>query len=241
MTYKAEWSADTEYAVNDVVRYAYDATRMASWTALQANKNMTPITGAHWGVLAIDGASVTGPQGSTGNTGPQGSTGLAGVLYKGQYDSAQAYACQSAVAYNGAVYVSTDIVCAGTVPPASPWQAYPGYSVTTPFNAEAVAVTITTAADYVSDKVTGVTSLSTTVQEYTAGNVGSGLTFLNGSYTLTCKGTLTITVPEGWNNTELTVAVTGGAASTRVGTNAWQITCAESLTTTIIFYGISTY
>lgn len=241
MVYKSDWSSETEYAVDDIVRYAYDGTRSASWIALQANKNMSPISGAYWGVLAIDGSSITGPQGPIGMVGPQGSTGLSGVIYQGQYDSTQAYTYQSAVAYQGAIYVATDIARAGTVPPSLPWQLYPGYDMATPFGSTAVPITITTAADFVSDKVTGVTTLTTTVQEYTAGDDGTGLAFLSGVYELTCKGTLTVTVPEGWNTTELIVGVTGGATATRLDNETWQVSCATSLAITITFYGISVY
>lgn len=236
MKYCGTWSKDTSYNQDDVVRSAYGDVN-ASWLAIQGSQGVLPSDGVYWGLLAVDGKS--GSQGSAGVKGPQGSTGLAGVIYTGNYDATRVYSYQQAVSFNGAIYVASDFV-SGVVPPASPWLIYPGYHVSTPFKSEDVQLTISTSDDYSSSVVTGKTSLVTTVQECTAGDYGNGLAFISGQYSLTFKGTITVTVPEDWTNDDFLV-MTSGASLTKSGSNMWQISSSELNPVSILFYGVSSY
>lgn len=68
-----------------------------------------------------------GPQGDPGPKGSKGDTGAAGTgfIFRGQYNSGSAYETGDSVMLDGAVYVASAHIDAGTSPPASPWNVLP--------------------------------------------------------------------------------------------------------------------
>lgn len=69
LNWKGAWDAATEYVLDDAVSF-----NGSSWRAARDNKNVTPIEGADWTIVAQKGD--TGPQGSGGVTGISASSPL---------------------------------------------------------------------------------------------------------------------------------------------------------------------
>lgn len=97
LTWRDVWDNATAYVKDDAVSY-----NGASYIALTANTNVTPVAGATWGLLATRGA-----------------TGLTGVNPRGNYSGATAYAVSDAVLYNGSTFVCI-AATTGNAPPTLP-------------------------------------------------------------------------------------------------------------------------
>jgi len=253
MKYQGAWSEQAQYNPDDVVRAPYDSTRGAAWAAVAANRAVKPGTdsGTSWQVLAIDGAAgkdgaagAVGPQGPAGDVGarglqgPRGFTGLPGVIYTGAYDPTRAYAFQQAVSFDGAVYVATTDIGQVTPPPDGAWVLYPGFSHAATVSATELKLTVTTSTDFVAGAVTGSHTYEVTLNQYATMCGGTGLYQVVGSYAKAFTGTLAVTLPNGWANSDFLVSASGTATVTTSSTG-WEITSLDSSTaTTIVFVGV---
>lgn len=96
LVWRGDWSASTAYSVHDVVFYDN-----ASWVALAASTNVTPVEGATWDLLAARGAP--------------------GRSYtsRGTYNAATAYAIDDTVLYQGSTYIAI-ATTTGNAPPNLP-------------------------------------------------------------------------------------------------------------------------
>jgi hypothetical protein len=162
------------------------------------------------------------------------------MVYTGDYNVNRAYAYQQAVNLSGTVYVAMDIAPVGVTPPNSPWVICPGYKIDSEFKSNDVTVVLNTSSDFVSDKVTGQAEIPVTIQECTAGDYGNGLAFVNGMYSITFKGTITVTVPNEWTNSDFLLTAVG-ATVTKQDNNKWTISCVDTTPVTVLFFGVSGY
>lgn len=96
LIWRSDWNSSTAYAVGDVVFYDN-----ASWVALAASTNVTPVEGANWDLLAARGAP--------------------GRSYtsRGTYNAATAYAIDDTVLYQGSTYIAI-ATTTGNAPPNLP-------------------------------------------------------------------------------------------------------------------------
>lgn len=121
------WSSTTDYVANDIVSHNAANSSKSSYICLLANTNQEPIEAgstSYWALMAQEGDR--GPQGFVGPTGPQGPQGVqgpvgpqgppgpmsvAGLVYKGNWNSSTAYAVDDTVTFIGPSLAASSYFC----------------------------------------------------------------------------------------------------------------------------------
>lgn len=119
LSYQGAYVSTTSYSPDDVVVYLG-----SSYVSLSAsNHGNTPSSSpAQWGVLALGGQGVVGPQGPAGVQGVSGDKGAPGLGYVGTYKSTANYGVSDVVGFQGSSYISLLASNHGNTPSSSPIQ-----------------------------------------------------------------------------------------------------------------------
>lgn len=100
--WQGAWSDAKDYAISDAVTH-----EGSSYLALKESKNIVPVNGEHWLLIAQRGekgeTGVKGDKGDKGDTGPQGPPG-GGASWKEEWINGKNYAVSDAVSYQGNSY-----------------------------------------------------------------------------------------------------------------------------------------
>ena len=118
MVWRGAWSGATAYAVNDVVGQAG-----SSYICITPSTGNTPPNASYWNLVAQIGATgAQGVQGNPGSAGATGATGAPGIVWRGAWNSATAYAINDVVSSAGSSYICISANTNNVPPNATFWN-----------------------------------------------------------------------------------------------------------------------
>ena len=92
--FRGAWNSGTSYVLDDLVY-----RNGSGWIALRANQNVTPLAGADWSLLVLQGAiGLTGPKGDPG--------GGSGIGFRGNWSSLINYTTNESVVFLGSAWIA---------------------------------------------------------------------------------------------------------------------------------------
>jgi hypothetical protein len=132
LEWKGAWSSTTAYVIGDAVSFGG-----SSYIATAPSTDQQPPNAAFWDILAQKGdtgnqgtqgiqgpagpAGADGAQGPAGSQGPAGPAGPEGLVWRGAWNSATAYAVDDAVSFNGSSYIAVNSNT-NSQPPSADWN-----------------------------------------------------------------------------------------------------------------------